>query len=47
MPSCFSTLPVEFIYRILDNLDEFTILYSTRNVCARLNSITDTYHRYQ
>jgi hypothetical protein len=41
------TLPVELVYRILDNLEELTILLSLRNVCARLNDITDTYQRYQ
>ncbi len=41
------TLPVELVYRILDNLDELTILLSCRNVCERLNAITDTYYRYQ
>jgi hypothetical protein len=44
---CLLTLPVELIYRILDNLDELTILLSIRNVCARLNAIINTYHRYQ
>jgi len=42
-----ATLPVELIYRILDNLDELTILLSVRDVCTRLNAITDTYYRYQ
>ncbi len=41
------TLPVELVYRILDNLDEVTILLSFRNVCTRLNIIVDTYYRYQ
>ena len=41
------TLPVELVYRILDELDELTILRSCRNVCSRLNVITDTYHRYR
>ena len=41
------TLPVELVYRILDHLDHFTILMSCRNVCARLNAITNTYHRYR
>jgi hypothetical protein len=41
------TLPVELVYRILDNLEELTILLSLRNVCTRLNDITDTYQRYQ
>ncbi len=38
------TLPVEFIYRILDNLDDFTILTSLRNVFTRLNIVMDTYN---
>jgi hypothetical protein len=41
------TLPVEIVYRILDHMDQLTILLSIRNVCTRLNAITDTYHRYQ
>jgi hypothetical protein len=41
------TLPVEFVYRILDQLDELTILISFRDVCTRLNEIIDTYTRYQ
>ncbi|CAF0917373.1 unnamed protein product [Rotaria sordida] len=41
------TLPIELVYRILDNLNDLTILCSVRNVCTRLNAITDTYHRYQ
>jgi hypothetical protein len=43
----FLTLPVELVYRILDKLNQLTILLSVRNVCARLNVITDTYYRYQ
>jgi hypothetical protein len=41
------TLPIELVYRILDELDQLTILLSLRNVCMRLNTITDTYYRYQ
>jgi hypothetical protein len=41
------TLPVELVYRILDNLDLVTILLSFRNVCTRLNIISDTYYRYK
>jgi hypothetical protein len=41
------TLPIEMLYRILDNLDNRTILLSCRNVCTRLNNIIDVYHRYQ
>jgi hypothetical protein len=29
------TLPVELIYRILDNLDQLTILLSVRNICLK------------
>lgn len=43
----FQTLPVELIYRILDYLDNVTILLSCRNVCTRLNDIVDGYHRYR
>jgi len=41
------TLPVELVYRILDNLNDLTIFMSCRNVCTRLNAITDTYYPYQ
>jgi hypothetical protein len=41
------TLPVELIYRILDKLDDLTLFVACRNVCTRLNTIIDTYHRYQ
>ena len=41
------TLPVELIYRILDHLAPKDIFLSVRNVCERLNSITDVYHPYQ
>ena len=41
------TLPVEIVYRILDNLQQEEILLSVRDVCIRLNKITDTYHPYQ
>jgi hypothetical protein len=41
------TLPVELVYRILDNLDDLTLFMACRNICTRLNAITDTYYRYQ
>ncbi len=41
------TLPVDLVYRILDNLDDKAIFLSVRDVCQRLNIIIDTYHRYQ
>lgn len=41
------TLPVELVYRILDNLDVLTIFLTFRNICVRLNKIMDTYHRYK
>ncbi len=41
------TLPIELVYRILDHLDDLTILLSVRDICIRLNAITDTYYRYK
>ncbi len=40
------TLPIELIYRILDNVDILTIEISFQNVCTRLKAITDTYWQY-
>ncbi|UJR29489.1 hypothetical protein I4U23_010701 [Adineta vaga] len=40
-------LPAELIYRILDYLDDLTIVLSCRNVCLQLNSIINSYNRYQ
>ena len=45
--SSFLDLPVELVYRILDHLNQLEILFSVRNVCIRLDAITDTYHRYK
>jgi hypothetical protein len=47
MTSFLRTLPVQLVYRILDNLNEKAIFLSLCNVCKRLNIIIDTYHRYQ
>ncbi|CAF4871098.1 unnamed protein product [Rotaria socialis] len=41
------TLPVELIHMIFDNLSDFTIICSLRQVCTRLNSIMDAYPGYQ
>jgi hypothetical protein len=46
-PASLRSLPVELVYRILDNLDELTILFTVRNVCTQLRQIIDTYHPYQ
>ena len=43
----FDTLPLELVYRILDNMDELTISISMQNICTRINAIIDSYHRYQ
>jgi hypothetical protein len=43
----FLTLPVELVYRILDNLDEYTVLCSMRNVSTRINAIVNSYCPYQ
>lgn len=40
------TLPIELVYRILDELDESTLLLSCYNVCTKLNMIINTYRRY-
>jgi hypothetical protein len=47
MASSLHTLPVELVYRILDQLDELTIFWSCTNVCTRLNTIIHTYHPFQ
>jgi len=47
MTPSLHTLPIELVYRILDNLSDRQIFLSCLNVCARLNIIIDTYHRYQ
>ena len=44
--SLLLSLPIELIYRILDRLEPFDILISVRDVCTRLDAITDTYGRY-
>lgn len=41
------TLPVEIVYQILDNLRNKALFISVRNVCQRLDTIIDSYHRYQ
>ena len=41
------TLPVELVYRILDNLDDIDVLILIYNVCSRLRLITHSYRRYQ
>lgn len=40
-------LPIELVYCVLDQLKPIEILLSVRNVCQRLDTITDTYHPYQ
>jgi hypothetical protein len=47
MPFYFYTLPIEITFRILDYLEPVDILLSMRNVCNRLNDITDIYRQYQ
>ena len=41
------TLPIEIIYRILDELDHLSIVLSARGVCTRSDRIIDTYPHYQ
>lgn len=40
------TLPIEILYRILDDVDILTIEISVRNVSTRLRVITDAYRQY-
>lgn len=40
-------LPIYLTYRILDELDDLTILSSVYNTCQRLNQIVDNYQPYQ
>lgn len=47
VPSSLLEMPVELVYRILDNMDKLTMLCSFRDVSTRLNAIIDTYPRYQ
>ncbi len=41
------TIPIELVFCILDNLDEWTIFLYVRNVCTKLKSITNAYYRFQ
>jgi hypothetical protein len=45
-PSLYS-LPVEILYRILDDVDGQTILLSFRNVCTKFKAITNSYNQYK
>ncbi|CAF4694354.1 unnamed protein product, partial [Rotaria sp. Silwood2] len=47
IPATLLTIPVDIVYRILGKLSDLTIIISVRNVCERLDIITDAYHRYQ
>lgn len=46
LPS-LSNLPLELLYRILDNLDTETILFHFGHVCQYFRSIIQTYNAYQ
>jgi predicted RNA-binding protein with PIN domain len=41
------TLSADLVYRILDNMDDWTMLCSIQNVCTRIDTILATYDRYQ
>lgn len=47
MPVSLLTLPVELVYRILNNFNNISIFLSLTGVCERLNAIIHTYHPYQ
>ena len=40
-------LPIELVYRIVDHLNHFEMVFAVRNICTRLNELVNTYHRYQ
>ncbi|CAF5042343.1 unnamed protein product, partial [Rotaria magnacalcarata] len=44
--SSILSLPIELVYKILDNLDDYTILCSIRDACKKLNDIIHVYPRY-
>ena len=46
LPPTIDKLPVEIIYKILDELDICTIFSSLHHVCKRFDEILLTYHRY-
>ena len=41
-----STLPIEVLHQIFDDLDAPTIIWSIRNVCQRFQAAADIYHRH-
>ncbi len=47
MSRSLHTIPVELVYRILDNLSYLEILLSCSDVCTKLNAILDTYRHFQ
>lgn len=47
MELSLQTLPIDLIYRILDELTDIELFLSAYNVCKRLNTILDSYKRYQ
>ena len=47
LTASLQTLPVELVYRILDELDDSTLIRSCYYVCTKLNNIIDTYRRYR
>ena len=45
-PLTIDQLPVEIIYKILDELDVCTAFSTLYNVCNRFNEILSTYNQY-
>lgn len=41
------SLPIEMVFRILDELDNRALFLSARDVCQSLNIMIDAYPRYQ
>jgi len=45
--SCLEALPVELLYRIIDNIDTKTVFLSLRCVCKRFYAIINNQNRYK
>ena len=47
MTASLHTLPIDLIYRILDDLSTNEIVLSTWNVCTRMNRVINSYTRFK
>jgi len=47
MSISFQTLPLEIVYRILDNLRDKDLFFKASGICQRLNIIVNSYQRFR